>query len=140
MSPTERKVVVLPCSGIGKVYGALAREIAYEVVERECPGKAVLTCLPLLVVEDPEALELIRKNPVVTIDGCPKDCAMKTVKAHGGAVAQALQAIDFYKAHKDLRPGGIAELDPPGKELARVAAREMKEGIERLSEGKDGAK
>ncbi|MCK7494241.1 MAG: hypothetical protein MZW92_25775 [Comamonadaceae bacterium] len=33
-----KKVVVLPRSGIGKVYGALARETTYELVDRVRPG------------------------------------------------------------------------------------------------------
>ena len=53
MDKTPKKVVVLPCSGIGKTYGALARETAYELAERVRPGVAALTCLPLLVINDP---------------------------------------------------------------------------------------
>ena len=38
MKSTTRKVVVLPCSGIGKTYGALARETTYELVDRVRPA------------------------------------------------------------------------------------------------------
>ena len=38
MGKKHKKIVVLPCSGIGKVYGALARETTYELVERVRPG------------------------------------------------------------------------------------------------------
>ena len=85
MGKKHKKVVVLPCSGIGKVYGALARETMYELLERVRPGLVATTCLPLLVIKDPEAVALVTENPVITIDGCPKDCAKKSVEALGGA-------------------------------------------------------
>ena len=97
--------MVLPCSGIGKPYGALARETAYELVERVRPGVATLTCLPLLVINDPDARRLVLENPVITIDGCPKDCAKKSVAALGKEPAVACQAIRFFTAHKELKPG-----------------------------------
>ena len=125
MSTDRKTVVVLPCSGIGKVFGALARETAYEVVERVRPGVTALTCLPLLVVEDPEALALVKGNPVIAIDGCQKGCAKKSLEAHGAQAARHLQAIDFYKTHKDLKPEGVAELDETGRRLAALAADEI---------------
>jgi uncharacterized metal-binding protein len=125
MSTGRKSVVLLPCSGIGKVYGAVARETAYEVVERVRPGVTALTCLPLLVVEDAEALSLVKGNPVIAIDGCQKGCARKTLEAHGARAARDLQAIDFYRAHKDLKPEGIAELDETGRKLAALAADEL---------------
>lgn len=72
MSGTTKKVVVLPCSGIGKVYGALARETTYELMDRVRPGVVVTTCLPLLVIEDPDAKQLITDNPVITMTDAPR--------------------------------------------------------------------
>ncbi|MBI5017891.1 MAG: hypothetical protein HZB55_20665 [Deltaproteobacteria bacterium] len=125
MNTDDRRVVVLPCSGIGKVFGALARETAYEVVEHVRPGVTELTCLPLLVVEDAEALALVKGNPVITIDGCQKECAKKSLEAQGAQAARHLQAIDFYKAHKELKPEGVAELDDTGRKLAALAAADI---------------
>ncbi len=135
MSGTTKKVVVLACSGIGKVYGAIARETTYELMDRVRPGVVVTTCLPLLVIEDPEARQLVTGNPVITIDGCPKSCAQKSVEALGAKVARKYQAISFYKAHKDLKPEGIAELDENGRKLAALAADELAQAVDELAAG-----
>lgn len=135
MSVKTRKVVVLACSGIGKVYGAIARETAYELIDRVRPGVVVTTCLPLLVIEDPEARELVMDNPVITIDGCPKSCAQKSVEAQGVKPAKTYQAINFYKAHKELKPEGIAELDENGRKLAAIAADELAQVVDELAAG-----
>ena len=135
MSGKANKVVVLPCSGIGKVYGAVARETTYELMERVRPGVVVTTCLPLLVIEDPDAKQLVSENPVITIDGCPKSCAQKSVEAQGVKPARTYQAIGFYKAHKELKPGGIAELDENGRKLAALAADELAQVVDELAGG-----
>ena len=128
-----KQVVVLPCSGIGKVYGALARETAYELVERVRPGVATLTCLPLLVLADPAARQLVRDNPVIAIDGCPKACAQKSVEALGKKPAMTCQAIRFYTAHKEFKPEGVAQLNEAGQKLAQIAAEELAETVDRLA-------
>ena len=135
MSGKANKVVVLPCSGIGKVYGAIARETTYELMERVRPGVVVTTCLPLLVIEDPDAKQLVTDNPVITIDGCPKSCAQKSVEAQGVKPARTYQAIGFYKAHKELKPAGIAELDENGRKLAALAADELAQIVDELAAG-----
>ncbi len=135
MGKKHKKVVVLPCSGIGKVYGALARETMYELVEKLRPGLATTTCLPLLVIQDPEAVALVTENPVITIDGCPKDCAKKSVEALGKIVDRAYEAIKFYKEHKDLKPEGIAEVNDTGRKLAAVAAEEVAQEVDKLAAG-----
>ena len=137
MGKKPKQVVVLPCSGIGKTFGALARETAYELVEKVRPGLATLTCLPLLVINDPEAVALVMENPVITIDGCPKDCAKKSVEAVGGRVAKTYEAIKFYKEHKDLKPQGIAEVNGTGRKLAQVAAAEVAQEVDKLAAGED---
>jgi len=42
MDKKPKKVVVLPCSGIGKTYGALARETAYELVPNQASIKSLV--------------------------------------------------------------------------------------------------
>jgi uncharacterized metal-binding protein len=133
----RKQVVILACSGIGKTYGALARDTAYELVERVRPGVASLTCLPLLVINDPGARRLVTENPVMTIDGCPRECAKKTVEALGKEVDRPIQVIKFYTAHKELKPEGIAKLNDAGRKLARVAADELALAVDELTrEGK----
>ncbi|MHB1416327.1 MAG: putative zinc-binding protein, partial [Chloroflexota bacterium] len=74
----SEKVLIVPCSGMGKVYGLMGREAAYEAVRR-LDGAARTICLALLVPGDEEAVAAVRTNPCITLDGCPKLCAQKNV-------------------------------------------------------------
>lgn len=128
----DKKVAVFACSGIGKPLGAVAREIGYELTERVRPDKTVLTCLALLVINDPDARKLITENPVIAIDGCTLDCAKKSLEANGAKVVRAYHSIDFFKKHNHLKPEGIAELNEAGKQLAALAADELAPVVDEL--------
>ncbi len=49
--PTPR-VVIVPCSGIGKTYGTVSREAAYDVVDDLRPAETQLVALSRLVLGD----------------------------------------------------------------------------------------
>jgi uncharacterized metal-binding protein len=133
------KIAIVPCSGIGKSYGSVAREGAYALTEDLCPEKTKLVPLALLVLGDDEARSALDGTQAVTIDGCKLACAAKVVAESGGTVAHRLQVFDVFRRHRDLKPSGIAELDENGKKLARILAEEIKELVERTQGGTDGA-
>ena len=126
------KVAIVPCSGIGKSYGTVAREGAFAVTEDLCPEKTRLLPLALLVLGEDEARSTLAETEAITIDGCKLACAAKVVSELGGTVAHKLQVLDVFRRHRDLKPFGITELDENGRKLARVLAEEIKELIEGL--------
>ena len=125
MSASVKKVVVVPCSGIGKPFGSVSREAAYELCEDLRPESTHLVALAKLVLGETEARELITNHPAVTIDGCKHMCAAKMVKQSGGTVAHEVSVLDVFRRHKELKPEGIAELNEAGRKLARVLAEEL---------------
>ncbi len=130
MSSGGELVVVVPCSGIGKPFGTVSREAAYDLCEDLRPGSTRLLALARLVLGDAEARDLVAKNPAVTIDGCKQMCAAKMVRESGGMVIHQVAVLDVFRRHKDLRPEGIAELNEAGRELAQVLAREVAERLD----------
>ena len=125
MNPGERKVMVVPCSGIGKTYGTVSREAAYEVTEDQRPQSTQLVALSLLVLGDEDARAAVRAHPAVTIDGCKLACAAKMVQESGGQVAQGIAVLDVYRRNRQLKPLGIAELNEGGLQLAHAVAEEI---------------
>jgi uncharacterized metal-binding protein len=119
------RVVIVPCSGIGKSYGTVSREAAYEVTEVLRPEETELAALSLLVLGDEAARALVAENPAVTIDGCKLACATKMVKESGGMVVKDFAVLDVYRRYKQFKPQGIAELNEGGLQLARALAEEI---------------
>ena len=55
MMAPQKKVIIVPCSGIGKSYGTVSREAAYDVTEDLLPEQTQLVPLALLVLGDDES-------------------------------------------------------------------------------------
>jgi len=138
MTAPARKVIIVPCSGIGKPYGTVSREAGYEVTEDLRPGQTQLVPLALLVLGDEESRSVVAECPAVTIDGCKLACAAKMVQQTGGTIAQEFAVLDVYRRHKDLKPLGIAELNEGGQKLARVLAEEVTAVVDSLTTVKQG--
>jgi uncharacterized metal-binding protein len=121
----ERKVVIVPCSGIGKTYGTVSREAAYEVVEELRPDDTQLVALSMLVLGEADARAAVAVSQAITIDGCKLACASKMVRESGGAVAREYAVLDAYRRHREFKPAGIAELNEGGLQLAHALADEI---------------
>ena len=138
MSGDERKVMVVPCSGIGKAYGTVSREAAFEVTQDLRPRATELVALSLLVLGDEGARAAVRAHPAVTIDGCKLGCAAKMVQESGGQVAQGIAVLDVYRRNRAMKPQGIAELNEGGILLAHAVAEEITAVVDDLVAREEG--
>ena len=139
----RNKVVIVPCSGIGKTYGTVSREAAYVLTEEVRPEETQLVALSMLVLGDEAARAAVSANPAVTIDGCKLACATKMVRESGGMVVQDFAVLDVYRRYKQFKPQGISELNQGGLQLAQALAQEIAAVIDSLDSatpagGKDG--
>lgn len=122
MTSDDKRKLVIPCSGIGKVHGLLSREAVYELVEQQHPEGFDTLCLALLVVGDPEARAKIAKHLCITVDGCPKACAKKNVELAGGTVERAVWVVDALKRHRGSNAGTATALTDDGWAIAAEIA------------------
>lgn len=128
------KIVIVPCSGIGKTYGTVSREAAYEVIETLRPETAQLVALSRLVLGETNACAAVAANPAITIDGCKLACATKMVQESGGHVAEEFAVLDVFRRNRQFKPQGIAELNEGGLQLAHALAEEVAVVIDGLQE------
>lgn len=135
---SPRKVIIVPCSGIGKTYGSVSREAALELVEDLRLGHAQLVPLSLLVMGDEDSRNAVLNSPAVTIDGCKLACAKKMVQESGGTVAQDYAVLDVYRRYKQFKPQGIAELNQGGLDLAHALAEEVAQVVDELLGDENG--
>ncbi len=130
---SHSRVVIVPCSGIGKTYGTVSRVAAYQVVEEDRPDATQLAPLSLLVMGDEKSREALAACPAVTIDGCKLACATKMVQQCGGQVAREFAVLDVYRRYRELKPQGIAELNEGGEQLALALAAEIDQVVDELT-------
>ncbi len=115
-------ILIIPCSGIGKVQGLLSREATYLVTDELAPGETDTLCLALLVKGDVDAVARVQTHRCITIDGCGKACAKKNVELAGGHVGKAVQVGAVLRNHRGIQPGTGAVLTVDGWPVARDIA------------------
>ncbi len=128
------KVKVIPCSGIGKVFGLLAREAVLITTQEKCPNQTETLCLAHIVTEDDEVVGKIKGQNCITMDGCPKYCSKKSVEATGGVVVKSYKVPDFLKPHRGEEHGSATALTEDGWKFAEELADVLSKTVEELQE------
>jgi len=131
-SDHQEQVLVIPCSGIGKVHGLISREAVYQVTDKLMPGLTDTVCLALLVTEDAQTRDKIQAHPCITVDGCPKLCAKKNVELAGGNVALGVRVYDTLKRHRGAQFGSPTTLSEEGWAATGEIAVEISQTAQQL--------
>ena len=129
---SDQKVLVIPCSGIGKVHGLIGREAAYRVTDEMASDSADTVCLALLVKGDADAVAKVRRSRCITIDGCPKACAEKNVQMAGGTVDHAVRVVDAFRNHRGAQPGSGSILTEDGWAIVGDIAVDVSDAVRSL--------
>jgi uncharacterized metal-binding protein len=132
---SEKKVYIIPCSGIGKVFGSIGRETSYIVVNELAKGKAELECLPLIVKGKKEVIKNLKENKVIVIDGCPLKCSYNDVMEQVGKIDAQFMTTDIVKDNRELKPEPpIFPIGENTKILSRKLAEQVSQKVEELLE------
>ena len=123
------QVLLIPCSGIGKVHGLISREAVYKATDTLGPDQADTVCLALLVTGDPETRQKVQQQFCITLDGCPKLCAQKNVELSGGKVGQAVRVYDTLKRHRGGQFGSPTALTEEGWSVVDELAAEVADTV-----------
>lgn len=86
----QQMVGVLSCSGESEPEGTIARNAVRLVIEKYRPGVTTSLCLPLYLAGDGGEREFARKYPVISVDGCGKECARLATEKYSGEVEHCI--------------------------------------------------
>jgi uncharacterized metal-binding protein len=128
----ERKVVIIPCSGIGKSLGTVGRVATYKLTDQLRPSDTRTVCLALLTIGDFEARKLVKENLCISVDGCPAQCSKKNVEASEGNLAYSIMVTDVLRQNRDLKPEGVIRLNAQGEKLAEIVAKNIAEKVDEI--------
>ena len=138
---SEQKVYIIPCSGIGKVFGSISRETTYIVINELAKGKAELECLPLIVKGKKEVIEELKLNKVIVIDGCPLKCSFNNVMEQVGRVDAQFMTTDIVKENREFKPeSSIIPIGENTKVLSQKLAEQVSKKVDELLEDAEEVK
>lgn len=89
------KVGIISCSGEEIPEGTISRNAVRRVLECLRPQQTVTLCLPLFLAGNEGERNFARTHPVITVDGCDKQCARYGTEKHGGPVMRSLVVTDI---------------------------------------------
>jgi uncharacterized metal-binding protein len=130
----NKPILILPCSGIGKSFGSIARDATFRVCDELRPGKADTLCLSLLVMGDEEARKKVASHRVIVVDGCPMACSRNNVERSEGNVVAEFKVMDLLRENRSLKPRNVTFLDDDGEKLSKVLAEKMANKVDELME------
>ena len=134
---SDKKVLVIPCSGIGKPIGTISREATYEIVENLAKGKAETVCLALLTSQDKETIDKVKNNYCITLDGCARHCAKKNTEQCGKIPDKSYMILKFAAANPDKKPQGLIDIGDGGKALVDTISDTIEKDVGSLLENKE---
>ena len=128
------KVKVIPCSGIGKVFGLMARETALQVTTRFSPDTTETACLAHVVMGDEDGKKKVEGCSCITVDGCPKLCSAKSVEFAGGIIKAKYRIVDEMRNHKGKNAGTGTTLTDDGWKIVDELAANISEKVKEIME------
>lgn len=134
----EKEVFIIPCSGIGKVFGSIGREATYIVVNELAKGKVELECLPLIVKGKQEVIEKLKASKIIAIDGCPLKCSYNNLIEQVGNVDVQIMTTNIVKENRDFKPEpSIIPIGENTKVLSRKLAEQLAKKVDELLENEE---
>ena len=129
---TTAKVGIISCSGEEIAEGTIARSAVRKVLESLRPHETVTLCLPLFLAGNEGERNFARTHPVITVDGCDKQCARWGTEKHGGPVTRSLVVGEILGGavlgcQRSSRSRGEAD-----EEAARIVAEEIASAVDAI--------
>jgi uncharacterized metal-binding protein len=132
---SKKKVYIIPCSGIGKVFGSIGREATYITANKLAKGKAEFECLPLIVKGKKEVIKKLKDNKVIAIDGCPLKCSYNNLIEQVGDVDAQIMTTDIVKENRGYKPeSSIIPIGENTKILSQKLAEKVVKKVDELLE------
>jgi hypothetical protein len=125
------KIGVISCSGEEIAEGTVSRLATRRVLESLRPDVTVTLCLPLFVAGNEGERNFARTHPMITVDGCDKQCAKWATEKYGerpvsrAIVVSEILGTSGTSCCRSLRDQGAAD-----HEAVRVVAEKIADEVD----------
>jgi uncharacterized metal-binding protein len=122
----EKKYALAPCSGMSP-YGLITRAVSTDTVKER--NDLISICMGATSADREGFRELIRKYPIIAINGCEGSCVNKILEEKGVKVAKTINALEELNS-EDLKPTDPARLDEIGEKCVLAMKNKINELID----------
>ena len=122
----EKKYALAPCSGMSP-YGLITRAASVDTVKER--DDLISICMGATSADREGFKQLIRKYPIIAINGCEGSCVDKILKQKGVKVAKIINAQEELNS-ENLKPTDPVRLDENGEKCVLVMKKKISELID----------
>jgi uncharacterized metal-binding protein len=122
------KVALAACSGMSS-YGLVGRVASTDTVSET--DNTISICMGATSADRQGFRDLIRKYPILAINGCESNCVNKILKQKGVEVAEAINVTEELEK-TDYKPNDVSRLDDEGEICVEIIKEKAKEKLAHL--------
>jgi len=122
----DKKYALAPCSGMSP-YGLITRAASTDTVKER--DDLISICMGATSADREGFRELIRKYPIIAVNGCEGSCVDKILKQKGVQVAKIINAQEELDL-ENLKPTDPVRLDDKGEKCVLVMKKKINELID----------
>lgn len=130
----DKNICILPCNGLDKSLGVIAREVALKLIEKAPDFN--LICPVLLNSGDKTYEELLQKSKIIIINGCMTRCPTKLIEQRGLKPFKQIMIPNMSKKYK-IKPSKTLILDDENIKLAEVITDDIIKDLEETAQLED---
>jgi uncharacterized metal-binding protein len=140
MTETENenptKIGVISCSGEEIPEGTISRLATRQVLESLRPGETVTLCLPLFAAGNEGERNFARTHPMITVDGCEKQCAKWAAEKYGERpVSRSLVVSDMLGEGSSRYGRSLRDQGETDHEAVRLVAEKIAAKVDAVLAG-----
>ena len=126
----KNKIALAACSGMSP-YGLVSRVTTADIVEET--DNAISICMGATSADRDGFKNLIKKYPIIAINGCDGDCALKILEQKGVKPIQNINVVAELNK-KDLKPTNVSRLDDNGEHCVEYMKNKIKNELKRVEQ------
>ena len=123
---TDKKYALAPCSGMSP-YGLITRVASVDTVKER--DDLISICMGATSADREGFKQLIRKYPIIAVNGCEGSCVDKILEQKGVKVAKIINAQEELNS-ENLKPTDPVRLDENGEKCVLVMKKKISELID----------
>lgn len=119
----EKKIAVAPCTGMSP-YGLVARAACSDAVNEN--EEVISICITATSAESGGYKNLIKKYPIISVNGCENACVEKILGQKGVKTAKTLNIMKLLN-EVDLKPSDVARLSEEDEKCVEAVKKKIEE-------------
>ncbi len=127
----EKKIALAACSGMSP-YGLITRVATADTIDKT--DNTISICMSATSADKNGFRQLIKKYPIISINGCDGYCASKILEQKGVKTIKNINIMEELD-NEDLKPNDVSRLDGKGEKCVQCIIKKILEEIDLIRSG-----